>query len=175
MGGFVIIFSVILSVLKACGLLNMIIDLFFPFFKLFGLDRNYANAIVSGFIELTNGLSLISSIPAKYISVSIIITAFLLGFGGFSVLLQVLSITSKSDISIKSYILGKFLHGIISSVLTYIFIHIFPIFNLDIVPIFAQNVNNVFVNSMHFGFIGFFLIFLIISLYFRKKSHMSTN
>ena len=66
------------------------------------------------------------------LSINIILTSFLLGFGGISVLLQVLSITSKTDLSIKPYILGKLLHGIISSFYTYIFINIIPFFNFDI-------------------------------------------
>ena len=42
--------------------------------------------------------------------------AFVLGFGGFSVLLQVLSIVSKSNISIKPYILGKFLQACFAAI-----------------------------------------------------------
>ena len=57
--------------------------------------------------------------------------SLLLGFGGISILLQVFSITSKTDISIKPYIIGKILHGIIACIYTYIFIKYFPIFNLN--------------------------------------------
>ena len=56
----------------------------------------------------------------------------LLGFGGLSILLQVLSITSKTDLSIKPYIYGKLLHGILAAFYTFIFIKIFPFFNFDL-------------------------------------------
>ena len=62
----------------------------------------------------------------------IIFTAFLLGFGGISVLLQVLSITSKTDLSIKPYLYGKLLHGILAAFYTYIFINVLPFFNFDL-------------------------------------------
>ena len=83
-------------------------------------------------IELTNGLQKISTITCKEISTNIILCAILLGFGGISILLQVFSIISKTDISIKPYIIGKILHGIFALVYTYTFISYFPIFNLNL-------------------------------------------
>ena len=63
------------------------------------------------------------------ISISIIVCAFLLGFGGVSVFLQVFSIVSKSNISIKPYIIGKLLQGTIAAFYTYLLIQNFSIFN----------------------------------------------
>ena len=81
---------------------------------------------------VTNGINVISGIPCKKLSINLIFTSFLLGFGGISVLLQVLSITSKTDLSIKPYIYGKLLQGIFASFYTYILINIIPFFNFDI-------------------------------------------
>ena len=108
-GGFVIIFSVIICILNNCGLFNVFYYILSPLFNFIGLSKEYITPIISGICELTNGLNLVSSITAKTISNNIVITAFLLGFGGISILLQVLSITSKSDISIKPYFYGKLL------------------------------------------------------------------
>ena len=134
-----------------------------------GLDFNFISPIVSGIVELTNGLSMITSIATKNISTIITICAFLLGI---SIMLQVLSITSKSDISIKPYILGKLLQGIIAAVLTYTLIHLFPIFNLDIVPIFSENANSmakvsVFTNP--YNVIIFVMILIFTSFTFLKR------
>ena len=87
---------------------------------------------MSGIIELTNCVSLITSIATKNISINIVLCAFLLGFGGISVLLQVLSIISKTDLSIKKYIIGKLLQGIIAATYTYILITILPMVNLNL-------------------------------------------
>jgi sporulation integral membrane protein YlbJ len=132
-GGFVIIFSVVISILNNCGFFKLMLLLLTPLFKNLGLPTNFIIPITSGIIELTNGLNLVSNIAQKSISTNIIISAFLLGFGGISVLLQVLSITSKSDISIKAYFIGKLLQGIFAAIITYILIQICPIFNLDII------------------------------------------
>ena len=122
-GGFVVIFSVIISILG-----NL---LYIPL-KLLNIDLSFAKPIISGIIELTNGVLLVSSVTSKALSSNIIICAFLLGFGGISVLLQVLSITSKSDLSIKKYIYGKLLQGIIAAIYTYILINLIPMFFLNL-------------------------------------------
>lgn len=132
-GGFVVLFSVILSILKSSNIISIISQFIFPIFKFFGIENlKFCSSFICGILELTNGIMQIVSIPSKNISINILITAFLLGFGGFSVLLQVYSIISKSDISIKAYFIGKLLHGIFACFYTFIFITYFPIFNLNL-------------------------------------------
>jgi len=131
-GGFVVLFSVIVSVLDSSYVLNIFAFLLTPIFKILHIDPIFINSVLTGIIELTNGIQKIALINYKAISINIIICAFLLGFGGISILLQVLSITSKSDISIKPYIIGKFLQGTIAAFYTYIFINYFMIFNFDL-------------------------------------------
>lgn len=131
-GGFIVIFSSIISILKSSGIINSFVLLLTPIFNFLHIDNSFIYGILTGLLEITNGISSISSINIKTISINIIITAFLLGFGGLSVLLQVLSITSKTDLSIKPYIYGKLLHGIIASFYTFIAINIFPFFNFNL-------------------------------------------
>lgn len=113
-GGFVIIFSVILSILKSTGILNIISYLL----SLTGIPENVSQSLIFGFFEITNGLNLISSFSSQNLILSLIIISFLLGFGGISILFQIYSIIHKEHISIKPYIYGKLLHGIISVILT---------------------------------------------------------
>lgn len=88
--------------------------------------------LLLGLVELTNGLKLCSNLNVKNISINIIFSAFLLGFGGFSILLQVLSITSKSDLSIKTYIYGKLMQGVIAAFYTYLILNNLALFNFNI-------------------------------------------
>lgn len=131
-GGFIVLFSSIISILKSCGILEYCSILINPLFNILNIDTSFVLPLISGFIEITSGISSISNIACKKISINLILTSFLLGFGGISVLLQVLSITSKTDLSIKPYILGKLLHGILAGFYTYIVINIFPFLNFDI-------------------------------------------
>lgn len=131
-GGFVMLFSVILSILNNTGIIAILSKAISPILSVFHIPSQFACGIISGIVELTNGVSIVSGIKIKAISINIIICAFLLGFGGISILLQVLSITSNSDISIKPYIIGKLMHGMFAALYTYILISNFTIFNLDI-------------------------------------------
>lgn len=174
-GGFVILFSVIISILNHCKFFEMMTLLLTPLFRTLNISPSFIQAIFSGLIELTNGVNLICTIPEKAISTNIIFTAFLLGFGGISILLQVFSIISKSEISIKPYFIGKLLQGIFAAILTYTLIHIFPFFNFDLVSTFSQNVENIsslpfYYNIYSISILAFSFLFILF-LYFKRKYH----
>ena len=119
-GGFVVLFSVIVSMLTSSQILNVCSNFIKPILRFFYIPESFSNSIIIGLIEVTNGLKF-AAIPNN--NISIIICSFLLGFGGFSVLLQILSITSKAKISIKPYILGKLLQASLSALFMYILLY----------------------------------------------------
>lgn len=121
-GGFVIIFSVIISMLSSSNLLVVLSKAIYPILNLFNIPLKYSNSIIIGLLEVTNGLKNISTFNNK---ISIILCSFLLGFGGISILLQVYSITSKAKISIKPYIIGKLLQALISAFIMWIWLYKF--------------------------------------------------
>ena len=131
-GGFVILFSVIISILENSNILFVLSKLISPIIAVFGVNSAYAGGIITGIIELTNGVSYISLVVSKAISVNVIICSFLIGFGGISVLLQVLAITSKSGISIKPYIIGKLLQGCIAAMYTFLILNHSLLFNMNL-------------------------------------------
>ena len=131
-GGFVVLFSVIISIFNASKFLNILTILISPYFNLLNIPTTFVAPILTGFLEITNGISLISNIHIKAISLNIIFTSFLLGIGGISIFLQVFSIVSKTDLSIKPYILGKLLQGVIAALYTFLFIKLFPVFNFNL-------------------------------------------
>ena len=87
-----------------------------------GIKTQFITPILSGIIELTSGVNLVSLVPCTQLGINVVVCAFLLGFGGISILLQVWNITSKSDISIKPYVFGKLLQGIFASIYTFLII-----------------------------------------------------
>lgn len=116
--GFIIMFSIINNILLTSGILKL-----FP------------SAIIGSILstcEITNGINYISMIKSSNLTIQLILTSFFLGFGGISVLMQVYSIISKTDLSIKPYILGKLLHGLTSAIYTLIIILLFPSFSFKI-------------------------------------------
>lgn len=131
-GGFVVLFSVIVSILQNSNVLELTAIFIQPIFNFFNIPHDFCVGFLTGIIELTNGIKDITSITTRNFSIVIVLCAFLLGFGGISVLLQVFSIVSKSDISIKPYIFGKILHGTFAAIYTYLLLNWIPFFNLDL-------------------------------------------
>lgn len=131
-GGFVVIFSVIISIMENSNLLDSISIVLNPLFSFLHIPNNFSNAFLSGIVELTNGVKNIAIIPYKKISINIILVSFLLGFGSLSILLQVWGIISKSDISIFPYFIGKILQGCFSSLYTCIILNSFIFINLNL-------------------------------------------
>ena len=131
-GGFVVLFSVVISILNISGITSLVCILLEPVCRTFGIPSKIIASVFTGLFEITNGINMVSLIKLKNISLNIIITAFLLGFGGLSVLLQVFSIVAKSDLSIKPYVIGKILHGIFAAVYAFLVMWIFPVFNFNL-------------------------------------------
>ena len=117
-GSFVIFFSILLDILKSTKILNV----FAYILSIIGLDETFSLSFLYGFFEITNGLSLIQNLYLNNEILSIMIISFLLGFSGISILFQIYSIIKKEHISIKPYILGKLLQGILSVILVCIFL-----------------------------------------------------
>lgn len=117
-GGFVVLFSVVLSILSSLEILTGMANLLANF----GIPYDIAFSFLTGLIELTNGIQVASTCYNTFPLPCLLTCSFLLGFGGLSVLLQVFSIIAKSKISIKPYFYGKILQGFLSVILTFILI-----------------------------------------------------
>ena len=130
-GGFVVIFSSIISILNSSKIINIISLILNPIFDFLNIDIGFSIPFINGLVEITNGINSISNILSKKISINIMLVSFLLGLGGLSIFLQVLSIVSTTDLSIKPYILGKLLQGILSSFYSYLLM-LMPWFNFDL-------------------------------------------
>lgn len=117
-GGFIVFFSVILSILETSGILEIISTTLYAF----GIPKNISKCFITGVIEMTNGLNFTSNLYNALPNFTLLLISFLLGFGGISVLFQVYSIIAKENISIKPYFYGKILQGFLSVIFTSIFI-----------------------------------------------------
>lgn len=85
-----------------------------------------ADAILSGIMEFVTGTLKISALNTA-IGKKLILTSLIVGFAGLSVHAQVMAVISKYGLSLKPYLLGKLLHGIIAALYTLLYISRFPI------------------------------------------------
>lgn len=77
-GGFIVIFASIISILKSSGILNVFTTMLTPLFNGLHISSSFISPLLTGFLEITSGISAISNIAFKKISINIIFTAFLL-------------------------------------------------------------------------------------------------
>ncbi len=162
-GGFVVIFSIIISILNTSHILDIISKFISPIITNVGINSEFIKPILAGIIELTNGVKLISEASVVNYNLSIMLSAFLLGFGGISILLQVSSIVAKTDLSMKKYIIGKILQGIIASIYVFFILNFIP--SLDV-----QNINIELIISVILIIILCILSYFIIKNFWKKSA-----
>lgn len=121
-GGFIIIFSVIISLIKN----NLYI---YAIFKQLASLLNSSNETIYylflGSIEITNGCSLISTLSIP-LDIKLSIISFLCSFSGLAVIAQVSSFVSNTKANYSKYIFYKLIQGIISFFITYFLIKVIP-------------------------------------------------
>lgn len=120
--GFIVIFSVIISLIKNSPYINNI----FTFLEnLFHMQSGTLFSIFLGSIEMTNGCNLISNLNIS-LPFKLGIISFLCSFSGLSVIAQISSFMNGFKISYFKYICLKLIQGIFSFVITYSLIKILP-------------------------------------------------
>lgn len=114
-GGFVILFGVIIEAFNQTGIFSFLthcLSILFPF------SSTAIEGILGGFLEMTNGASLLSqSQESTHIQVTCI-TA-ILSFGGLSILAQTLGILAPISISTSKYIFSKCINSLFSSTICF--------------------------------------------------------
>jgi len=115
-GGFIILFSVVINLLLETGIIISVANFLHVFLKHLGFSTDIVQALLSGILELTTGNNMASRAGGITDEFRLAAVSFITGWAGLSVHSQVMSIINKTDISIKPYLVGKLLHGIISSI-----------------------------------------------------------
>jgi len=136
-GGFIVIFSILTTIIEKTGLILLISKFIMPMFEI-----DLASSIISGILEVTNGVNRIFLLNSIELSEKLIITSCLLGFGGFSVHMQTLSVISNSDIGSSTYFIGKSLQCIFSGITTYLLLKYTDFSLLIYQSTFASDVYN---------------------------------
>lgn len=171
-GGFIIFFSVLISILTHLKVLSGISNILGTILSPLGIDSSIINSVLSGFLEVTTGCKLASLTTAEYIKKAVT-AAFILGWAGLSIHFQIISIVSKTDISFIPFIFAKFLQGVVAGIYTYfLYILLKPYHE---VLVFRNLSTLTWIDTLKFSseMVGvLILIFIVLSLIaaaFRKK------
>ncbi|MDR0952055.1 MAG: sporulation protein [Oscillospiraceae bacterium] len=117
---FVVFFSVAVSVLDAVG--------FFPALAgalshKTGLELHFTRSLLTGLLEIGTGAG--SLLGLSWNAQSAALTAFILGWGGFSVQAQASAVIIESGLSPAAHLYGKALHGLSSALIAFFAFSVF--------------------------------------------------
>lgn len=164
-GAFVILFSIIISIIKN----NAYISIAFSNFEnYFNLPSSFLYGTFLGSIEFTNGCSLISSSTLPLI-LKLSIVSFICSFSGLSVIAQVSSFFGNLDVSLWKYTFLKFIQGILSFVITFVF----SIFFIKEIPTSTFPINSLYINDkLYLIVFGLLTFSLLCTLAVRKLRNL---
>lgn len=121
-GGFVIIYAVLIKLLNTSGLLDNISRLFASLLKLGNFNPNIAQAFSIGFLEITLGLKTLSQYQLSFVEQAVA-ASIILGWSGLCIQSQVISVLAGSEIRSRNYIWCRGAQSLLSGFLAYILAH----------------------------------------------------
>jgi sporulation integral membrane protein YlbJ len=119
-GGFLILFSVLNSMLSLVQVTAVLAGVVGIFLGVLDISKDLSYPLISGLFEITLGGKLTSEVLKVSLMDQIIITSFFLAFSGFSVQAQVASILAESDIRFKPFFVARIMHGFFAAFITFI-------------------------------------------------------
>lgn len=120
----------VITILNVCG--------FVIFFAVLEstIPEFCGHEFLNSLLEITGGISGISKMNID-LAVKISLISMFLAFSGLSVFLQVASILSGTKLSLKPYLLGKFIQGIIAFILTFAVMQLFKFSGAEYASVFS--------------------------------------
>lgn len=116
------IYKSINTLILLLGIITTFMIITTLFTNLFNLNL-FSKVIISGVLEMTQGIKSISSINLPiYYKVSLI-TSFI-SFGGLSIHMQVMSILNEKDIKYSYYLISRICHTFISGLIAFVLCYI---------------------------------------------------
>ncbi len=162
-GGFIIVFSVVMEMLSVSGVMDAAAWIYSPISNLTGFTSEGAKAILIGGIELTNGCSAAASLNIDIVKKLSIISS-ILAFGGLCVHMQTKSVCLSSGLTLKYFFAAKCLQAVFAYLFCSLSLIVFPM------TIQTSNFGGEIKNAAYFGivFAAASLLFLLIIKYIQR-------
>ena len=130
-GGYLILFAVLSAAMEQAGLFSLLSRLLF----FLPLSTETLRGLCSGILEMTNGAHLLSLSPDG-LRLRLTLVAFLVSFGGLSILGQTFGVLAAMPISKKDYAKGKLINALFSSLSFFLLYPFFYPYAQKEVPVF---------------------------------------
>ncbi|MCL2336854.1 MAG: sporulation integral membrane protein YlbJ [Firmicutes bacterium] len=132
-GGFIILFAVLINLFKHAGIIGLLARLFAVILTPLGFAPATMTALAAGFFEMTIGVREAAhsgaTLPAQLMAIAVI-----LAWSGLSIQSQVASMVSGTDINLRLFFLSRIGHAGLSTIYTVL---LYPLFNLASSPVSA--------------------------------------
>jgi len=175
-GGFIIFFSVITSMLQISGILSFVSVVLSRLIPFGSVTPDEISCFLIGFLEVTNGAKACAALQVPLLYKAVLVS-FMIGFGGLSVNAQVMSIIAETDLKFATYLFIKIIQGIVASIYSFILVLWFS--DLQVFNVYGSNAatwNNNWVGGWINVFTGslvnmllIILFLLAVSVYNNKK------
>lgn len=118
-GGFIILFSVIIRIISEIGLAALFYNVIERSLVLLRLDEALSPAIFSGIFEITLGTKLASEAAAS-LTQKVMVASAVIAWSGLSVHAQVASMISGTDIKMAPYVVARMFHAFFAATVTFL-------------------------------------------------------
>ncbi|MGE5561409.1 MAG: sporulation integral membrane protein YlbJ [Chloroflexota bacterium] len=118
-GGFIILFSVIISMLKACGAIAMIGSLLSFVLRPLGFSPAAVQPLVAGLFEITLGCEMTAN-SILPLTQKVMLAGAIIAWSGLSVHAQVAAVIKGTDLAVGPYTLSRIVHGLFAGFWTWV-------------------------------------------------------
>lgn len=115
---------IMLSILSSMIFVGLLSICSYKLFQFINIDNNYVANYFIDLFELTTGLDNITRYSINN-DIKLLLSTFLLSFGGIAIIFQILNEMKKTSLSKTSLILSRICHGIITCLISFLFIKFF--------------------------------------------------
>lgn len=118
-GGFIILFAVIIRLLGTAGFIDVLADFLGLFLLPLGFAPEILSALASGFFEMTIGSKMASEAAAPLLQ-QVVAVGMILAWSGLSIHAQAASMIAETDIRMLPFIITRVAHSSLAGLYTYL-------------------------------------------------------
>ncbi len=125
-GGYIVVFSVIMELLSVTGLLGWAVKIYSPIANLIGISDQCVSAMILGSLELSAGSAKMAA-SGMPLSLMLPMIASIIAFGGLCVHMQTRAACAAAQLKLKGFVLAKTLQGTLAAALCALGLKLFPL------------------------------------------------
>lgn len=125
-GGFIILFSVVLEMLSVTGVMDALGWVYMPLANLTGFSGDSTRALLYGGVEMTSGCARAASLSLP-VDMKLPLIAGIIAFGGMCVHMQTTAMTASGGLKSKGFLLAKSIQAMLAFGFTSLSLWVFPL------------------------------------------------